>query len=260
MARLGRTLAEGVDVFLLEVSDDKQFSYGDIYLNQNFVSRNLVQAQRGALLDWYRQICRGKVADETCVQAALEKMRDGGLRHDDQMADLLRRVRLDRHSGEEITQSLAALMSKGGGRWVVVGAMVDPGQDGAIMRDRRGLNEKLKEAAAQCGATFFDPSQLIADHGKSTVLAGDGADIYEYAEAFYPTLGRALARLMRDGAGATRRISPLPAPGSPKTIVSEIARSRTASGLSATWRKLSRYFGRRTKKLGQRIRSRSMMD
>lgn len=257
MNRLECWLREGLDVFVLEVSQDKQFSYGDIYLNQNFVARNLVQAQRGALLDWYRQICRGQLADEPCVQAALDRLRDAGLRHDDGMADLLRRVRLDRHSGEAMIQSLGALMSKAGGRWVVIGPFVVPGHDGAIMRERRDLNGKLEAAAAHCGATFFDPSQLITDYGQATVLAGDGADIYEYSEAFYPLLGEMLARLVRDTRPAGRRASADLLPYEPPRgrLAGSSLPASGGGGRKAIWRRLARYFSRRITKIGRTIRS-----
>lgn len=243
MHRLSRALADGVDVFIVEVSDDKQFSYGGLYFNQNFVSRYLIQPQRGALLDWYRRVCRGQVVDEDCVQDALDKMRASGLRHDDGMADLLRRVRLDHHTGEEITRSLGDLMAKGGGRWVVIGPLVVPDHDGAIMRHRRDLKQKLEDAATRCGAMFFDPSRLIADHGKSAVLAGDGANIHEYAEAFYPVLGETLVALVRDaGSAVRRRPSALP------------PRSRS------TWRRLTRYFSKRIKAIWRIVRSRPNDD
>lgn len=153
-ARLGHALGQGADVFLLEISDDKQFSYGDIFLNQNFVSRHFVQPHRGALLDWYREISRGKPAEEASVQAALEKLRAGGFRHDDTMADLLRGIRLERRDGEEIARTLADLTARMGGRWVVVGPFAVPGDDGDIMRRRRAFNAALRAAAAGCGAAF----------------------------------------------------------------------------------------------------------
>ena len=251
MHRLSKTLREGVDVFVLEVSDDKLFSYGDIHFNQNFVARNLIQAQRGALLDWYRQICRGATADEECVQAALAKMREGGLRHDGHMADLLRGVRLEREDGEEINQSLAALIAKAGGRWIVVGAVAVPGHEGAIMRDRRDLNAKLEKAGAHCGATFFDPSQLIADHGQANVLAAQGADIYEYADEFFPMLGEILVGMVRAAAPATgRRFAALRSPTTP-LVWGTPPRGR----LRATWRRMTRYFGRRLERLRRLGRS-----
>ncbi|MBA3812040.1 MAG: hypothetical protein H0X27_10455 [Caulobacteraceae bacterium] len=254
--RLERALRQGLDVFVLEVSQDKQFSYGDIYLNQNFVARNLVQAQRGALLDWYRRVCRGGFADEACVQAALTKMREAGLRHDEAMADLLRRIRLDRHSADAMTRSLGALMSKAGGRWVVIGPFVVPGHDGAIMHERRDLNGKLEVAAADCGATFFDPSQLIADYGQATVLASDGADIYEYAEGFYPLLGEMLARLVRDPRPAGTRTSAELLPYEPRRGP-QAARTRQAGGggQKGVWRRVAKYFSRRIAMIGRTVRS-----
>jgi hypothetical protein len=245
MHRLNQTLRDGVDVFVLEVSDDKLFSFGDIHFNQNFVSRNLIQPQRGALLDWYRQICRGATADESCVQAALAKMREGGLPHDGAMVDLLRGVRLARQDGEQISQCLAALISKAGGRWIVIGAVAVPGHEGAIMRDRRALNAKLKDAAGHCGATFFDPSQLIADHGQANVLAAQGADIYEFADDFFPTLGEILMDMVRAAAPPMgRRYSPPRAPAKPP-----VRRSPPRSRLHAAWRRVTRYFGRRLERL-----------
>ncbi len=244
--RLARALREGVDVFLLEISDDKQFSYGDIRLNQNFVSRNLVQAHRGILLDWYREICRGAPAQEATVETALRKLRDGGSRHDDGLAELLRGIKLERNAGPEIARTLAALTAKMGGRWVVVGPFAIPGDDGDIMQRRRAFNEALNEAAGACGALFYDPSQLLFAHGKATALAGGGVDIYEYAESFYPTLGETLV-------GLVRRVGPprTPTP-SPEAATAERPRSvrrAWAIGLEAAWAKAAKRVRRLVRKL-----------
>lgn len=205
--RLARALREGIDVFVLEISDDKQFSYDGICLNQNFVSRNLVQAHRGALLDWYREICRGRLAEESSVQTALTKLRDSGARHDGPMADLLRGIRLERSAGLQIAETLGALTEKMQGRWIVVGPFAIPGDDGDIMRRRRAFNEDLSAASARCGALFYDPSQLLLTHGVATALAGGGVDIYEYADSFYPTVGETLVGLAR-AVGPRRRRGP----------------------------------------------------
>jgi len=194
---LAHTIRQGVDVFVIEISDDKQFSYRGICLNQNFVSRNLVQAHRGALLDWYREICRGRPAEETSVLAALEKLSDGGFPHDEPMADLLRGIKLERSSGGDIAKTLAVLTDKMGGRWVVVGPFATPGDNGDIMQRRRAFNDALRDGAARCGAFFYDPSELLLAYGKERALAGNGADIYEYAETFYPTVGDTLVKLVR---------------------------------------------------------------
>jgi hypothetical protein len=247
--RVARTLREGIDVFLLEISDDKQFSYRDICLNQNFVTRQLVQPYRGALLDWYREISRGERAQESSVQTAIDRLRDGGFGPDEQMADLLRGIKLERCGREEIAQTLGAMISMMGGRWVVVGPFATPGDEGIIMQQRRAFNEALYEASTKCGALFYDPSQLLFAHGKETALAGGGMDIYEYAESFYPTLGETLVSLVR-AVGPPRRRSASPAVGANLHFV----RAGWAIGLEATASKLTRRVRRQLMRLGRGVR------
>jgi hypothetical protein len=249
--RLASALREGIDVFLLEISDDKQFSYGDIRLNQNFVSRNLVQAHRGALLDWYREICRGRQAEESSVQTALGKLRDSGSRHDEAMADLLRRIKLERNGGSEIAETLATLTAKMGGRWAVVGPFAVPGDEGDIMQRRRAFNEALNQACGRCGALFYDPSQLLFAHGKATALAGGGVDIYEYDEAFYPTVGETLVNLVRSlGPPRKRPAATADAPWPRMEAVEHHdVRFSWAIGMEATWSK----FAKRTRRLFRKL-------
>jgi hypothetical protein len=200
--RLAQTLSGGVDVSLLEVSGDKQFTYGDILLQQNFVSRNLVQAHHGALLGWYREVCLGRNVDEDLVQASLEKLREGGFRHDEWMAELLRGLRLLRHDADDLSRTLREIIARVGGRWVVIGAITVPGEEGATMRDRREMNETVKAAAEGCGAVFFDPTEFVVAYGRTTALDAGGANINEYAESFYPILGETLVSLARTGRSA----------------------------------------------------------
>lgn len=257
VARLARALREGIDVFLLEISDDKQFSYDGVCLNQNFVSRNLVQAHRGALLDWYREVCRGQPVEESSVQAALDRLRGSGSRHDGAMADLLRGIRLERSGGEEIAQSLAALIAKMGGRWVVLGPFAVPGDDGDIMQRRRAFNAALSEASVKCGALFYDPSQLVLAYGKTTALAGGGVDIYEYDESFYPTLGETLVGLVRSVGPRRKRPTehPSPIPGAKTHIVRagwairlEAMATRLAKPARRQLRRLQRWTAKRVKR------------
>jgi len=210
LAGLARTLNQGADVFMLEISDDKQFSFHDVRLNQNFVSRHFVQPYRGALLDWYREISRGKPAQEATVESSLEKLKAGGYPHDGAMAELLRGIRLERRETTDTAATLAALTAKMGGRWVIVGPFAIPGDEGDVMRRRRLFSEGLKQAAHDCGASFFDPSVLLAEHGVERALDG-GVSIYEYAEAFYPTLGKALIEQLR-AVGPPARAAAPPAP------------------------------------------------
>jgi hypothetical protein len=192
-----RTLRNGLDAYVVEVSDDRNFYYRDICLQQNFFSINLVRAHGGVLLGWFREVCANRPIDEALIQSALEQLKQGGHRHDDEVADLLRNIRYERQSEEEIALQLGAMMTQWGGRWIIVGPFDVPGYDGAIMQHRRDLNEKLSRAAKRCGALFYDPSALVREHGRSTALDGGGADIYEYAPAFFPVVGETQVRLLR---------------------------------------------------------------
>lgn len=251
--RLARTHREGIDVFLLEISDNRQFTYGDILLNQNFVSRHLVQPQRGALLNWYREISRGEFALEATVQAALANLREGGFRHDEQMAGLLRGIRLEQCDPREIAHTLEAMAARMGGRWIVVGPFATPGDEGDIMRRRRAFNEALSEAAARSDAVFYDPSRLLVQHGRAIALAGGGADIYEYAESFYPTVGQVLISLVRSVGPPRRRHgpavhAPLAADRNPHVV-----RAGWAIRLEAVWAKLAKQVRRQFRRLGRGI-------
>ena len=253
-ARLANALNKPADVYVLEISDDKQFSYHDVYLNQNFVSRHFVQPHRGALLDWYREIARNRQAQEDCVQSALSKLRDGGYRHDEAMADMLRGIRLDRRGGNEIATTVETLTKKYAGQWIIVGPFTIPGDKGAVMTRRREFNKGLRAVAAGCNARFFNPTKLIKEHGKDGVLDG-GVSIYEWEESFYPTLGKALVRQMRAvGPSAHPTLSSTSA-GSPLAILplAEIAHSTFAMKIEAKTIRLARYLRRWVLKIGRGV-------
>jgi hypothetical protein len=251
-ARMLRALNQPADVYVLEISDDKQFSYQDVCLNQNFVSRHFVQPHRGALLDWYREIARNKQAEEGCVQAALDKLRAGGFRHDEAMADLLRGIRLDRSVGSQVRATVETLMKKFGGEWIIVGPFTVPGDKGAVMSRRREFNKALKAIAGRCGVTFFNPTRLIKEHGKDGVLDG-GVSIYEYEESFYPTLGAALIGEVRAVAPRAETAAPPAGPGAPlmPRRMPEITRSAFAMKVEAKSVRLARHARRWTRKIGR---------
>jgi hypothetical protein len=198
--RLRRTLAGGVQVFLLEVCDAKQFSCDGVLLQHNFVNRHLVQPHRGALLAWYRRLAKDGMVEDAIVDDALEKLREAGQADMPLFERLLRRMRFGRTDAAVIDHTLSAMMAMAPARWVVVGALTSPGAAGAIMHDRLALNADLRAACERRGALFFDPSELVAAHGPTVVFDGGGANIHEYDQAFYPTVGRALVeRILSTG-------------------------------------------------------------
>lgn len=227
----------GIDVFMLEVSDFRQFSFQGICLNQNFVTRHLVQPYRGALLEWYRQISWERPGREETVDRAIANLQAAGYPYEGEIVDLLRHVRLEPTPEEQIRHTLVALSSRMGGRWVIVGPFAIPGDEGAVMTRRRGFNAVLAEAARSAGALFFDPSQLLVEYGPATALAGGGADVYEYSEAFYPTLGRALVSQMKTVGSRSDRAGFRAAGQSAGEAMTEIGRSAAAMWLEAKARR-----------------------
>lgn len=169
-SRIAATLRRGVDATIVEISDRRQFVFDGFYLQQNFLSRVLVQPSRGALLPWYREVsaCGGATAE--CVADALERLRSGGRAPDERVAELLSRIQLERPDRAEIARTIEAMRQRLDCAWVVVGAITVPGLDGAIMADRRVLNADLATICQENGARFFDPARLVAEHGPERVL------------------------------------------------------------------------------------------
>jgi len=212
---LRRSLRRGLDAVLVEVSDLRQFRYGDTCLRTNLFTRNFVRSYGGALLPWFRQLCSGQATDEASVQAALEGLRESGQGVDEQVVDLLRGVRMEIPGCAEIVQALDAMMSMLGGRWTVIGALEAPGHEGQLLRDRRALNDILERAARECGAVFYNPTRLIIDHGRATVMDRGGADVYEYAPDFYPMVAETWVRLARRSSSPAKATSVGDAPATP---------------------------------------------
>jgi hypothetical protein len=214
---LRRLLGEGMDVVLLEISDDKQIWCDGVALQQNFVSRNLVQAHRGALLAWYRQISRGQVPDEQVVETALEAISLAGREPAPHLPNLLRNARLERLEAEEIAAVLTEMMKIAPGRWIVIGPFLAPSRFDKVMADRRGLAAKLAQAAQTTGARYWDATDLVAGFGVEQALEGGGANIYEFTAGFRPIVGAALLDLIRAEAPAERRPRrALPGPPPPR--------------------------------------------
>jgi len=226
----GRCLQEGVDSFLLEISDDRQFIHGDCQLQLNFVASHLVRPHGSALLEWFRTLGGGRAIDAGCIRSTLEKLAEAGRPADEMMVDLLSNIRLVVQTETEIAAQLRSMMTRWGGRWTLVGVSAIPGEAGAAMRRRRLLNEKLARVARQCGAAFYDPSELIATYGRTRVLDGGGVNIHEYAREFRPIVSETLLNLARgeprgDGAASPRHVE--------KRRVAFAARSRLADRVNA---------------------------
>ncbi len=251
LPRLAEALAGGVDSFILEISDDKQFVFGDYYLNQNFVTRRLVKPTRGALLDWYREISRGKIAGEDTVEIAMGRLAEVNGAVDPLTEALLRSLHVTRRDPSRILETVRTMIERHGGRWVLVGPFVIPGDESEVMGRRAAFNRALVEIAETVGARFFDASALIARHGAAVALAGGGADIYEYNDSFYPILGRALVTAACEGAVPRTHGEEDGAPRG--TAVGRLVDSGAAFWLQAKARSLAKL----ARRVSRRLRPRS---
>jgi hypothetical protein len=214
---LRRLLGEGLDVFLLEVSDDKQIWCNGVALQQNFVSRNLVQPHRGALLPWYRQISRGQIPDEEVVAAALEAVSQSGREPGPHLAEVLSQSRMERLEADAIASTITEMMRIVPGRWILIGPFLAPSRFDKVMADRKLLHAKLEEAARVTGVRYWQATDLVAEFGVERALEGGGANIYEFTAEFRPVIGSALLDLLRAEAPAERRPrAPLPGPPPPR--------------------------------------------
>jgi hypothetical protein len=192
-----RDFGHDIDVCWVEVSARNQFYYRDTYIQQNMLTRILVQPRRAALLPWFRVLTREGAADEACVENARERLAQDGFDHDDRLIDLLRHVRREIPSAGEVEADLEAIRSKLGGRLIICGAIAVPESSGAVADQRRLLNQMLASVAERCGAEFYDPSELLKGRDKTTVFDREGADEYHFAPEFYLTAGEAMEHRFR---------------------------------------------------------------
>jgi hypothetical protein len=200
-ARLASALAPGVDSVLIEVTGRYQFRYKDMALSTLHMWR-FVRAYDGALLPWYRRLCRGQAGPDD-VDAALVSLVELGHDVDDELTDLLENIRFDPPSATELVRELAMLMSVLPARWTVVGPVIIADVAGDVMRDRRELRDQVMVAAEANGASFFDPSMLVEAFGTEAAMRDGGANLHHWRHEFYATVGEALnaVALGRDPAG-----------------------------------------------------------
>jgi len=189
-------LLKSVDTFLVEVSDNREITAGDWILQSNFLTRHLIQKHAAALFPWWKEICSIGVARPETVVAAVEKLRAGDAENLDELEQVLRFTRMTRQSPEETAAGVSELVKRADAKWIFVSHFVVPDDQGTVMEDRRRLVAAIREGASTANAEFFDPSVLIEKHGRATALAGNGADIFEYAEAFNEVVGDAYLEIL----------------------------------------------------------------
>jgi hypothetical protein len=205
-----KKILRSIDTFIVEMCDSRQIRHGDFYFQNNYFARNFVQKYPKALLAWYRAFCKAAPVDPVINEAAiamLEKEVPDNIEH---LKAILRETTLERIGPDEVLASARAMVFDRSKRWIFVSHFAPPDDLGSAMQDRRALAASVEAAAKELGAEFFDPTRLIEHYGRNKVLRGNGADIYEYAWEFIPTMGEIIVNMVRDGAGSDLEFPPLP--------------------------------------------------
>jgi hypothetical protein len=191
-ARVRRSLGDGVDVTLLEICATYQIGLDGVAFSHTALTRQLVAPWRDALLPWFRELqANGAISTQT-ADAALARAAKRGATIDAPFERLIREMTLAHHSERDIVEAIAAIRRRLGGACVVMGSVELADVGGAIMTDRRERNHMVGAACAAAGAAFFDPSPLVARHGREKALAAGGANLYEWEPTFHPTVAQAL--------------------------------------------------------------------
>lgn len=208
-----RDLVDSVDVFVVEVCERKYVRYRDWYFQLNYFNRQFVQEHAAHLLPWFRNFAQKKPADPALVDATIESLVKAGVAVTSEVRSILAETVLVEPDAGAIEGFLRQLTDRSQHRWILLSHFAIPGDEGAVMRDRRGLAADLAGIAQRLGMRFFDPTQFIVEHGRKHVLDADGADIYEWAPNFIATVGERLIRLACEEHGASAaETNPPPAP------------------------------------------------
>ncbi|MGD9879518.1 MAG: hypothetical protein AB7U95_05200, partial [Reyranella sp.] len=109
---------------------------------------------------------------------------------------VLREVRLEEISLGTTKQLIEKMKANAVNQWIFVSHFQVPGLAGTLMADRGKLQEIVKQATAECGVDFFDPTKIVARYGRQRMLANNGADIYHYNPDCQFVVAEALLKLV----------------------------------------------------------------
>lgn len=219
-----RRIIESVDAYLLEVCTLRQIRYRNTYFLYLAFTKNFVSRHQSAVLPWYRVLSRGHAASDEVVADAMAKLRHLPREEQELTESILREARIepsDVTSGARIVSELAG---EERWRWTFVPHFMVPGLSGTMMDDRQKNRQVVSEVASSCGVGYFDPSALIALHGREKALDNGGKDPNHYSKPFQATIGRALLQ------EPFARLADRSAPPSPVGTVSSTPANATLVG------------------------------
>lgn len=187
-----RRILEGVDAFIVEVSELRQVRYREFFFQIQIFLRSFVSKYSTALLPWFRAFSTGQPISEESIQKALLDIGDITSEEREFIESILRETRLEAIDLESAKSGISKMIIGVDARRMFVPHFTVPGLAGALMQDRATLSEILRRAAEESGAEFFDPSEVVARHGCSVALANGGSDIYHYSAEFHPIVAKAM--------------------------------------------------------------------
>lgn len=199
-------MINNIDAFIVEISDFRQFVCDDIYFQFNYFWREFISHYGAAVMPWYQAFSRGLEVGEDVVVATLSKIEASGTERA-LVERILRRTRIEELDVGEMAACIERIRFKPQAEWVFVSHFVVPGVEGTLMSDRKKLRERLRAATTACGAQMFDPSEIIARHGREVALAKEGRDVYHYNPSFQAVIAEDLLGLVNRLAGGRRRFA-----------------------------------------------------
>lgn len=192
-----RDVIKDVDVFVVEASELRQVRYREFFFQIQVFMRNFVSKYGAALLPWYRAFSLGQPISEEIVSDALAGLPSSVCREDRAVIEsVLREVRLEEVSLGTTKQLIEKLKANAVDKWIFVSHFQVPGLSGTLMADRGKLQEIMRQATAECGVDFFDPTEIVARYGRQRMLANNGADIYHYNPDNQFVVAEALLKLV----------------------------------------------------------------
>ena len=181
----GSELLEDVDMFVIEISTNYNFSLENLQLNSDYLQSALIRPGGLPLLDWYQDIVRGG-SDRSGI---IKKVEDIEIEHSlfekSQVLYLMENIDFHTPKQSVIMEDMRLFQSETGKPILIIPLFQVPG----TLDVRRQTQARfLHEFAIENKTYFFDPTVTIDRHGRETALSNEGRDINHYEPSFFKIL------------------------------------------------------------------------
>jgi len=171
-------------VFLIEISSSRHITIDGFSIQQNFLIEYFVRPNR--LEDWWERLCDLN-RKEGCAQLSPnEEWISPSVRA------IASSVKLKNESESDIRAQMAKICDYLGKPVVFVGHFDFPLSDGSSIKGRARHNKIIRSAAADIGAGYFEPADLISMYGADKAVR-DGTNNH-WAYSFEKVAGEYLAQ------------------------------------------------------------------